>query len=516
MPVIEEREHERRAGGTGGLPAGPGTVADFARVPVFAIAAALLILLAFTANRFGYMGDELYFIAAGRHLSWGYVDQPPLLPLLARAMEALGPGSPFVLRIPAMLAMAAGVVFTALIARELGGRVRAQVLSAAMFGVSTVFVAGGHYLATSTLDPFLWTVLIWLLVRWIRTRRDGLLLWAGVVTAVALYVKFLIGGFWLVAGLALLVCGPRELLRRPALWGGAAIAALALVPTLVWQARHGWPQLEMGASIAQEVGQTAGGRLMWLPEVLLMAGIPAGATLLGYGLWRLLREPRLRSYRFLGWTTIGLAVVFLAVNGRSYYLAGMFPICWAVAAVELETGRASRRWRWIATWPVYVLALVLMLPGTLPVWPQTWLAKYPTLPRPIYTVAEIGWPEAARSVAGTFGRLPDPAHTAIVTGKYWAASGLDYYGPSLGLPEPASPNRGYATLATPPETARDVLYIGDDPRPLLGHFTGVQPVGAVDTGAAKPSAADGTRMWLASGRLQPWDRLWPKLFTVAS
>ncbi|GAA3581930.1 glycosyltransferase family 39 protein [Amycolatopsis ultiminotia] len=515
MPVIDGREGRRRGNAAGDLssPAGPAVL--FARTPVLAIAGALLVVVALVANRYGYMGDELYFIAAGKHLSWGYVDQPPLLPLLAHVMESLGPGSPFVLRIPAMLAMAAGVVFAALIARELGGRTRAQVLSAAMFAVSAVFVAGAHYLATSTFDPFLWTVLSWLVVRWIRTRRDGLLLWAGVVTAVALYVKFLVGGFWLVAGVALLICGPRELLRRPALWGGAAIAVLALVPTLIWQARHGWPQLQMGTAIATEVGE-GGGRLWWLPEVLLIAGIPTGATLLGYGVWRLVRSPRLRPYRFLGWTTIGLAVVFLAVNGRSYYLAGMFPVCWAAAAVELESGQASRRWRWIATWPVYLAGFLLLLPGTLPVWPQSWLAKHPSLPRPTYTFAEIGWPEAARSVAGAFAKLPDPAHTAIVGESYWSASGLDYYGPALGLPEPSSPNRGYATLTTPADSARDVLYVGADPRPLLGHFTDLRPIGKVDTGAAKPSAADGTPMWLASGRLQSWGEIWPELFTVYS
>lgn len=168
------------------------------------------------------------------------------------------------------------------------------------------------------------------------------------MTAVALYTKFLIGGFWLAAGIALLVCGPRELLRRPALWAGAGIAVVALVPTLIWQAAHGWPQLGMGAAISQEVADTWGGRLLFLPTVLVVAGIPVGAVLLCYGLWRLLRSPELR---FLGWTAVALAVVFLAVNGRSYYVAGMFPVCWAMAAVALERREPSRWWRWLATWP---------------------------------------------------------------------------------------------------------------------------------------------------------------------
>ncbi|OXM68481.1 ArnT family glycosyltransferase [Amycolatopsis vastitatis] len=488
-------------------PARVRPVAPLAVVPVAIVAALTAIPLLLTSNRYGYFGDELYFLAAGRHLAWGYVDQPPLLPLLAKAMDALGP-SPFVLRIPALLATLAGIALTALITRELGGGAKAQTLAAGTFAVSTQFLAGGHYLATSTVDPVLWTLVLWLLVRWLRTRADGLLVWAGVATAVALYAKFLIGGFWLAAGIAALVCGPRELLRRPALWAGAAIAAIALVPTLGWQAAHGWPQLGMGAAISREVGGTWGGRLTFLPTALLTAGLPVGVVLLCYGLWRLLRD---RELRFLGWTTLLLTVVFVAVNGRFYYVAGMYPVCWAMAAVALERREAARWWRWIATWPCYALAALLVLPVALPVWPRAWLTEHPALPAPLFAFAEIGSPEAARSVAEAFARLPGRAHTAVLTETYWEASALDRYGRDLGLPEPSSGNRGYATLVVPPEGAIDVLYVGADPRPLLGHFTGLRPLGEVTTGTAKPSYFDGVPLWLATGRTEPWSALWPKL-----
>ncbi|WP_225440036.1 ArnT family glycosyltransferase [Amycolatopsis eburnea] len=485
----------------------PAVLRPLAVKPVAIVTALTAIPLLLTANRYGYFGDELYFLAAGRHLAWGYVDQPPLLPLLAKAMDALG-HSPFVLRIPAMLAVLAGVFLTALIARELGGGARAQTLAAATSAVSAETLAGGHYLATSTVDPFLWTLVLWLLVRWLRTRADSLLVWTGVVTAVALYTKFLIGGFWLAAGVALLACGPRELLRRPALWLGAAIAVVALVPTLLWQATHGWPQLGMGAAISAEVGSTWGGRLTFVPTAVLAAGFPVGAVLLLYGLWRLLRS---RELRFLGWTTVLLTLVFLAVNGRFYYVAGMYPVCWAVAAVALERGEPARWWRWVTTWPCYALSAVLVLPIALPVWPREWLTEHPSLPAPVFAFAEIGWPEGTRSVAGAFARLPEPDRTAVVTETYWEASALDRYGRDLGLPEPASGNRGYATLVVPPENTTDVLFVGKDPRPLLGHFAEVRPIGEVDTGAAMPSQFDGVPLWLATGRAEPWSELWPKL-----
>ncbi|WP_158891212.1 glycosyltransferase family 39 protein [Amycolatopsis anabasis] len=488
------------------------SVPALARGPVFAVAGAVGLLLFVLSGRYGYFGDELYFLAAGRHLAWGYADQPPVLPLLARAMDTLAPGSLTVLRLPAILVTVAGVVFAAMIARELGGRRRAQLLTAGAYAVCAQFLGTGHYLATSTIDPFLWTVLLWLLARWIRTRSDGLLIWAGVVTGVALNVKFLILGFWLVAGVCLLIFGPRDLLRRPALWAGAAIALAATVPTLIWQANHGWPQLEMGEAISSEETQGWIGRLTFLPGTLGTAGILAGAVLLCYGVWRLLRSSELRPYRFLGWTTLGLAAVFLAVSGRYYYLAGMFAFCWAAAAVEIERGSPARWWRWVPTWPVYLLSL-LMLPVTLPLYPASWIAGRPDLPRPVYAAAEIGWPESVDSVAAAYLRLPEArrARTAIITQKYWLASAIDHYGPAKGLPEPASGNRGYFTLTRPRDDTDAVLFVGRDPSRLAGRFADLRPVGTVDNGLGVDNSTQGTPIWLATGRLEPWSSLWPRL-----
>ena len=75
-----------------------------------------------TSGRVGYFDDELHFLAAGRHLAWGYAYQGPLVPLLARAMDSLIPGSLVAERLPVTILTAAGVMLTALIARELGGQ----------------------------------------------------------------------------------------------------------------------------------------------------------------------------------------------------------------------------------------------------------------------------------------------------------------------------------------------------------------------------------------------------------
>ncbi|OZM72173.1 glycosyl transferase, family 39 [Amycolatopsis antarctica] len=488
-------------------------VPAFARGPVLTVAAAVAAVLLVTSGRYGYFGDELYFLAAGRRLDWGYADQPPLLPLLAQAMDTLAPGSLTVLRLPAVLATVGTVVLTALIARELGGGRRAQVLAAAAAACSAQLLGGGHYLATSTLDPFLWTMLLWLLVRWVRTRDDRLLLWAGVVTGIALNVKFLVPAFWVVAGLCLLACGPRELLRRPALAAGAVIALLAVAPTVVWQAANDWPQLDMGAAISTEVGAGWGGRLFFLPSALSGAGLVAGAILLVYGVVRLLRSPRLRPYRFLGWTVLGLTVLFLAVNGRYYYVAGMFGVCWAAAAVEIERARPARWWRWLLSWPSFAVSGMLAIVLGLPVLPIPTLAANPAVPRAPFATEEIGWPQVTTSVADAYRALPPQRRerTGVVTEFYWQAGAVDRYGPALGLPEPHSGNRGYWALGRPDDTVTDILYVGWNPGRITPMFGEVRPVGALDNGHGVLNSSQGMPIWLATDIRQPWSAVWPRM-----
>jgi 4-amino-4-deoxy-L-arabinose transferase-like glycosyltransferase len=149
------------------------------------------VLVAFSAQ-YGFHGDELYFLSAGQHLDWGYPDQPPLLPLIMRGITELFGPSIVAVRVVAAVMAAAGVVMAALTAREMGGGRRAQLLTAGAYAVCPFTVADGHSLYTSSVDLFVTTTLVWVLVRWVRTRDQRLLLAAGAVAAVALQVKYLV------------------------------------------------------------------------------------------------------------------------------------------------------------------------------------------------------------------------------------------------------------------------------------------------------------------------------------
>jgi hypothetical protein len=91
--------------------------AGLTRVPgVWLLACATGLLHLVVAGRYDIFRNELYFIVCGRHPDFGYVDQPPLIPLISAATQLFGENI-WLLRLPAALAAAALVPLTAEFAR---------------------------------------------------------------------------------------------------------------------------------------------------------------------------------------------------------------------------------------------------------------------------------------------------------------------------------------------------------------------------------------------------------------
>ncbi|WP_308286431.1 glycosyltransferase family 39 protein [Streptomyces griseorubiginosus] len=523
-----EQQSERAASATGAVAPGEGIQASpvgapapaaspgggspplpsFALLPVAAVCSALVGVLTVLSGRYGFHRDELYFLAAGRHPAWGYVDQPPLTPLLARTASALFGDTPEGLRVPATLASAATVVVAALLAREVGAGRRAQVLAAVLTAVSAQVLAVGHMVSTATFDLLAWLVLSLCVLRLLRTGEGRWWLAVGAALGVGLLNKYLVASLLvaLLAGIA--AVGPRHVLRGAWPLAGAAVALALAGGNLWWQARHGWPELTVAHGISADDG--ADNRIAFVPEQLVFLS-PLFVPVCVAGWRRLWREPALRWARPAAVAYPLLCLLVLAAGGKGYYTVPLLIVLLAAGCEPLAGW--LRRYRRPVWAPALVCAAAISAVVALPLLPPSALA----LPMAVNKEQgeQVGWPALADAARRGWLLIPrdERARAVVLAQNYGEAGALDRYGPARGLPRSYSGHMSYADWGRPPDSADGpVLLVRQrDATDIERHFTGCREVARVDNGHDVDNEEQGASIDLCSGTAQPWSKLWPQL-----
>jgi 4-amino-4-deoxy-L-arabinose transferase-like glycosyltransferase len=469
------------------------------------IVAALSIVF---AHGYGYHRDELYFLVAGRHLAWSYPDQGPVTPFIARVMSAIATHSLTVLRIPSALETGATVFLTGVIAWELGAARRAQLIAAGCTAVGAVFLATGHLLSTTTFDLLAWTVVTWLIVRAVRKGAQRLWLVTGLVAGIALLNKPLIAFFIAAVAVGLLIAGPRDVLRRPWPWLGLVIAVVLWSPWLVWQARHGWPQLHIASSIANGGSASSQPRWALVPFQLLLVS-PVLAPVWIAGLVALLRRPDLRRYRFVAIAWLVLAIAFIATGGKPYYLAGLFPVLLGAGAIPVDAwlDRGSQRLREVLLAAAFVSSAVVSALIAFPILPAKNAGAVIALDSDVGET--IGWPDFTRIVAHVYREAP--GRPVIFTSNYGEAGAIDRYGPALGLPGAYSGHNAFSEWGPPPDRPGAVVVVGLDAADLHRFFRSCRLAMRISNSAGIDNDENDTPVYLCAGVRGSWSRNWRAL-----
>jgi 4-amino-4-deoxy-L-arabinose transferase-like glycosyltransferase len=475
---------------------------------VWLVAAAQVAVLFVTSTRYGYHRDELYFIVAGSHPTFGYPDQPPLVPLLSQAMHAIAP-SLLLLRTPSALAAAATTILAAVVAREVGGGPRAQILAAACTASSGFALAVGHFVTTTTFDLLSTTTLGWLAIRAVVGGNGASLLAAAVVVGIGVEAKPQVALVAVVMVAALIVAGPRWPMRSRWAVGGVAAAVVLAAPYFIWQQQHGWPQLTVAQNIA---GSAEGGRPGFVPFQLVMVS-PLLVPVWVAGLRAPFRRAGWRQLRFVPITYAVLAVVYLVGNGKAYYLASLYPVLLGLGAIPTSewTLRAHRR-----TWllgAAIVLSAAVSAVIALPLLPERDLQGSIVLALNKDQGETVGWPRFVHTVSAAWRRIPagQLQHTAIFTSNYGEAGAIDLLGSALRLPRAYSGHNGFSEWEKPPPADTQALLVGfDNAAAAAPYFQQCKTLATVNDRVGLDNQEQGLPLMLCR-TTRPWPILWPHL-----
>jgi hypothetical protein len=474
--------------------------APLALAAVLPPAGILLALLLALAGRYGYHRDELYFRALPP--AWGYTDQPPFTPFVARVMTALG-DDVWLLRVPAALAAAVAVVVVALITAEVGGGRRAQALAAWGAGFGYYPLLLGHVLFTATFDLVVWPLVLLLVLRAVLRQRGWWFLLAGLVAGLSLYNKLLVLALLLAVAVGLAVAGP----RRAALWGWAAAGSMLVLavggPNLVYQLLHGLPQLQVGSALSAQNGAAV--RPFVVPFLIALLG-PAFVPVWVAGLVAPFRRPAWAEVRWLPVTLVAIVLMVLLMGAQLYYDLGVLTAVFAVGCVPaVEWAESVGRRRLLgAAVAVNTAAAVLL---ALPVLPERLLAATPVAAWNQATRDQLGWPGYAaqiRAVAAEQG--PD---AIVLARNYGEAAAVDRYAPELASRTWSGHNALHA-LPGPPATTRRVVAVGYGMGWLRTRFASCRTVARLADPSGVPSQEQGAPIRVCTGPTVPIAAIWAR------
>ena len=249
------------------------------------------------------------------------------------------------------LALAALVVLTAAMSRQLGANRSGQILAALATATCGEYLGAMHELTTTTPNFVFWAVTLLLVMRLLASQNPRWWLAIGGCIGVGSEAEWNIGFLAAALAVGFLVTGQRTLLRSRYLLLGCVLAAALAAPDVIWRAAHGWPQLDVFRALQGQAGHNRA--TSWIAQILY-AG-PALTPIWVTGVIWSLRSPAARPFRPVALATVIVIMAQFVLGGDPFYPGAAYTFLFAAGSVSgraLAGGAPVRAGR---VWPFAVI-----------------------------------------------------------------------------------------------------------------------------------------------------------------
>ncbi len=474
-------------------------------------------------NTLGFHRDELLYFSLGQHLSAGYASVPPFTGFIAwLIIHSLG-YSLFAARIIPMLLSGILILLGASIARELKGKSYAQIIVAIALTVTPFNLRGFSLFQPVCFDVFFWSLIFWLVLKWINTNADKYLLLLGLVAGLGLLNKYLIALeiFGLLA--AFLFSSYRVIYKKRAFYLAIFITFVVVLPNMIWQMTNHFPFFtHMQALHDSQLIHV--NRIAFFTDQLFIGSM--AIVLIIPGIIVLCLSKNMRPYQPILIASLIVLLVLAILRGKSYYAAGLFPLWIAAGGVYWES-KIKGIFTMIALPLLLLLFTLPSLPMGLPVFRAEKLAEYfanvknktgfdmvlrwetgriHSLPQDYADM--LGWDELAALTSKAYEQVEDKSTAMIYAENYGEAGAIMVLGKKYHLPDPVcfSESFYYWFSRIPKQEITDFIYIndhiGDDIKIL---FSDCREIGRITNPLAREF---NTGVWLCTGPHHSFNEFW--------
>lgn len=438
----------------------------------------LLVYLSSFVKAYGYFIDEFYYIACAFRPALGYVDHPPLAPLILTVYQSIFGTSLLALRILPALAETASVFFTGVLTKEIGGGRFAQCLAACTMAVSPVIVTFAGFYSMNAYEPFIAIVLLIYTVKMIKESNPKRWILLGIIMGLGLMNKHTFAVFIIALIFSLLISGKWKLVINRWFVIGAFITSLIVLPNIIWQIQNNYPSLEFYRNVTAHKNVYTPPLAFVINQIVDMS--PSTFPVWFAGFLFLLFSKKGKDFRFMAVLFIGLFLIMMfSGSSRPDRLAFAYPAVFVGGAFFFELFILKHKLRWLKVALIIFLyiGLAVTLPIILPYFSYKEVSAYTKFlglnteletgnkpPLPQILADRIGWEEKFNLVLKAYESLnnEEKKETMIATGNYGQAGALELFGKKYNFPAVICGHNTYYLWSKNRLHGKIVLRLGQD------------------------------------------------------